>query len=59
MALWVAAPSQRPVAMLRRGAELLGRADLQADIGRLGFRVFMSLDDAHTAYREHTQPGHH
>jgi MFS superfamily sulfate permease-like transporter len=57
-ALWVAAPSQRPLAMLRRAAELLGCADLQADTGRLGFRFFMSLDDALTAYREHAQPGH-
>jgi sulfate permease, SulP family len=57
-ALWVAAPSERPLAMLRRAAELLGRAGLQADTGRLGVRVFMSLDDALAAYREHTQPGH-
>jgi high affinity sulfate transporter 1 len=56
-ALWVAAPSQRPLEMLRRGAELLGRNDLRADTGRLGVRVFMSLDDAVAAYQRQTQPG--
>jgi sulfate permease, SulP family len=49
-ALWVAAPSQRPLEMLRRAAELLGRTDLEADTGRLGVRVFPSLDDAVAAY---------
>jgi hypothetical protein len=49
-ALWVAAPSQRPLEMLRRAAELLGRTDLQADTGRLGVRVFPRLEDAGTAY---------
>jgi SulP family sulfate permease len=49
-ALWVAAPSQGPHEMLRRAAELLGRTDLQADTGRLGVRVFPSLDDAVAAY---------
>jgi hypothetical protein len=43
--------------MLRRGAELLGRNDLRADTGRLGVRVFMSLDDAVAAYQRQTQPG--
>jgi high affinity sulfate transporter 1 len=57
-ALWVAAPSQRPLEMLRRAAELLGRTDLQADTGRLGIRVFPSLDDAVAAYQERTPPGH-
>lgn len=47
-ALWVAAPSQRPLDMLRRAAELLGRTSLQADTGRLGVRIFPSLDDAVT-----------
>jgi hypothetical protein len=32
-ALWIAAPSQRPLEMLRRVGELLGRTDLQADTG--------------------------
>jgi sulfate permease, SulP family len=58
MALWVAAPSQRPLEMLLRAAELLGRTDLQADTGRLGVRVFPSLDDAVAAYQGRTQPGH-
>lgn len=58
MALWVAAPSQRPLEMLRRAAELLGRTDLQADTGRLGVRVFPSLNDAVAAYQERTRPGH-
>jgi MFS superfamily sulfate permease-like transporter len=49
-ALWIAAPSQRPREMLRRAAELLGRRDLEADTGRLGIRVFLSLDDAVAAY---------
>jgi sulfate permease, SulP family len=49
-ALWIAAPSQRPRAMLHRVAQLLGRRDLEADTGRLGVRVFPSLDDAVTAY---------
>ncbi|HEV8166372.1 MAG TPA: SulP family inorganic anion transporter [Actinomycetota bacterium] len=49
-ALWVAAPSQGPLEMLRRSAELLGRIDLEADTGRLGVRVFLSLDDAVAAY---------
>jgi sulfate permease, SulP family len=53
-ALWVAAPSQRPLEMLRRAAELLGRTDLQADTGRLGIRVFPTLDDAVAAYRSQT-----
>jgi SulP family sulfate permease len=57
MTLWVAAPSQRPLEMLRRAAELLGRTDLQADTGRLGVRVFRSLDDAVAAYEEQTEPG--
>jgi sulfate permease, SulP family len=49
-ALWVAAPSQGPLEMLRRSAELLGRTDLEADTGRLGVRVFLCLDDAVAAY---------
>jgi sulfate permease, SulP family len=55
-ALWVAAPSQRPLEMLRRAAELLGRSDLQADTGRLGVRVFPSLEDAVAAYEEQIEP---
>ena len=55
-ALWVAAPSQRPLGMLRRAAELLGRTDLQADTGRLGVRVFPSLDDAVAAYEDQMEP---
>jgi sulfate permease, SulP family len=54
--LWVAAPSQRPLEMLRRAAELLGRTDLQADTGRLGVRLFPTLEDAVTAHRERPQP---
>jgi len=56
MALWVAAPSQRPLEMLRRAAELLGRTSLQADTGRFGVRVFLSLDDAVAAYEDQTEP---
>jgi SulP family sulfate permease len=56
MALWVAAPSQRPLEMLRRAAELLGRTDLQADTGRLGVRVFLSLDDAIATYEDQREP---
>jgi cytosine/adenosine deaminase-related metal-dependent hydrolase len=55
-ALWIAAPSQRPLEMLRRAAELLGRADLQADTGQLGVRVFRSLDLAVTTYKDQPQP---
>jgi SulP family sulfate permease len=50
-ALWIAAPSQRPREMLRRAAELLGRRDLETGTGRLGVRVFPSLDDAVAAYQ--------
>jgi MFS superfamily sulfate permease-like transporter len=57
MRLWVAAPSQRPLEMLRRAAELLGRTDLEADTGRLGVRVFPSVDDAVAAYQEQMEPG--
>jgi hypothetical protein len=56
MALWVAAPSQRPMEMLRRAAELLGGRSLEADTGRLGVRVFPRLEDAVTAYRHQDQP---
>jgi sulfate permease, SulP family len=49
-ALWIAAPSQRPLEMLRHAAELLGRTSLEADTGRLGVRVFPSLEDAIAAY---------
>jgi sulfate permease, SulP family len=56
MVLWAAAPSQGPLAMLRRAAELLGRADLEADTRRLGVRVFLSLDDAGAAYESQTKP---
>jgi sulfate permease, SulP family len=56
MALWVAAPSQRPLEMLRRAAELLGRTSLDADTGRLGIRVFPRLEDAVTAYQDQAQP---
>jgi sulfate permease, SulP family len=55
MALWVAAPGQRPLEMLRRAAELLGRTSLQADTGRLGVRVFPRLEDAVTVYRSQGQ----
>jgi sulfate permease, SulP family len=50
-ALWVAAPSQRPLEMLRRAAELLGRTSLETDTGRLGVRVFPTLEDAVAAYQ--------
>ena len=56
MRLWVAAPAQRPLEMLRRAAELLGRTDLEADTGRLGVRVFLSVDDAVAAYQEQMEP---
>jgi SulP family sulfate permease len=56
MTLWAAAPSQRPLELLRRGAELLGRTDLQADTGRLGVRVFPSVDDAVAAYQDQMEP---
>jgi SulP family sulfate permease len=52
MVLWAAAPAERPLEMLRRGAELLGRTSLQADTGRLGFRVFLTTDDAVSAYAD-------
>jgi len=51
-------PRERPLQMLRRAAELLGRTDLQADTGRLGVRVFPNLDDAIAAYHEQTLPDH-
>jgi sulfate permease, SulP family len=54
--LWVAAPSQRPLEMLRRAAELLGRTDLQSDTGRLGVRLFPTLDEAISAHRDRPQP---
>jgi sulfate permease, SulP family len=54
--LWVAAPSQGPLEMLRRAAELLGRTDLQADTGRLGVRLFPTLDEAVSAHRDRPQP---
>jgi sulfate permease, SulP family len=57
MVLWVAALSERPLEMVRRGAELLGRTSLQADTGRLGVRVFRALDDAVSAYGGQTEPG--
>ena len=56
MRLWVAAPAQRPLEMLRCAAELLGRTDLEADTGRLGVRVFVSVDDAVAAYQEQMEP---
>jgi sulfate permease, SulP family len=56
MALWVAAPSQRPLEMLRRAAELLGRTDLQADTGRLGVRLFPTLDEAIGAHQAQAEP---
>jgi len=52
----VAAPSERPLAMVRRAAELLGRTDLEADTGRLGVRVFPRLDDAVAAYQDQMEP---
>jgi sulfate permease, SulP family len=55
--LWVAAPGQRPLEMLRRAAELLGRTDLEADTGRLGVRVFLSVDHAVAAYQQQMEPG--
>jgi SulP family sulfate permease len=54
--LWVAAPSQRPLEMLRRAAELLGRTDLEADTGPLGVRVFPTLDDALAAHQTQGEP---
>jgi sulfate permease, SulP family len=54
--LWVAAPSQRPLEMLRRAAQLLGRTDLEANTGRLGLRVFPTLEDAVGAYEDQAQP---
>jgi SulP family sulfate permease len=57
-ALWAAAPSERPAEMLRRAGELLGRTDLQADTGRLGLRVFPSLEEAIAAYQQQTLPDH-
>jgi sulfate permease, SulP family len=54
--LWVAAPSQRPLEMLRRAGELLGRTDLQADTGRLGVRLFLTLEEAIGAHRDRPQP---
>lgn len=56
--LWLAAPSKRPLEMLSRAGELLGRTSLQADTGRLGVRVFPSLDDAIAAYEVQTEPDH-
>jgi hypothetical protein len=56
--LWVAAPSDRPLAMLRHSAELLGRSDLQADTGRLGVRIFPTLTDAVAAYQAQVEPDH-
>jgi len=54
--LWVAGPSQRPLEMLRRAAELLGRTDLQSDTGRLGVRLFPTIDEAISAHRDRPQP---
>jgi sulfate permease, SulP family len=54
--LWVAAASQRPLEMLRRAAELLGRTDLQSDTGRLGVRLFPTIDEAISAYRDRPRP---
>jgi hypothetical protein len=54
--LWVAAPSQGPLEMLRRAAELLGRTDMLADTGRLGVRLFPTLDEAVSAHRDRPQP---
>jgi SulP family sulfate permease len=56
MALWAAAPSDRPLEMLRHAAELLGRQDLEADTGRLGVRVFSRLEDAVRAYQAQARP---
>jgi len=56
MILWAAAPSQRPLEMLRRAAELLGRTDLQSDTGRLGVRLFPTIDEAISAHRDRPQP---
>jgi sulfate permease, SulP family len=57
MRLWVAAPSEGPLEMLRRAAELLGRTDLEADTGRLGVRVFLRLADAVAAYEDQMEQG--
>jgi sulfate permease, SulP family len=57
MRLWVAAPSEGPLEMLRRAAELLGRSDLEADTGRLGVRVFLRLEDAVAAYEDQMEQG--
>ena len=56
--LWIAAPSERPLEMLRRSAELLGRSDLQADTGRLGVRIFPGLPDAVAVYQAQVEPDH-
>ena len=56
MVLWVAAPSQRPLEMVRRAAELLGRPSLLAEAGWLGDRVFRRLEDAVAAYGAQAQP---
>jgi sulfate permease, SulP family len=57
MVLWVAAPSQRPLEMLRRAAELLGRPSLQDTSGRLGVRAFVSLADAVAASQDQREAG--
>jgi sulfate permease, SulP family len=57
MALWVAAPSQRPLEMLRRAAELLGHTSLEAATDRLGVRIFPRLEDAGTAYGKQPDSG--
>jgi sulfate permease, SulP family len=56
MILWVAAPSQRPLERPRRAAALLGRTDLQSDTGRLGVRLFPTIDEAISAHRDRPQP---
>jgi hypothetical protein len=39
-----------------RAAELLGRTDMLADTGRLGVRLFPTLDEAVGAHRDRPQP---
>ena len=50
MALWMAAPNANPRDMLTKAAELRGRTDLTDQTGRLGIRVFPSIEDAADSY---------
>jgi MFS superfamily sulfate permease-like transporter len=55
--LWLAVPSQRPQEVIQRAAQLLGRASLTTDSGRIGVRVFPRLEDAVAAFEGLAQPG--